>query len=363
MLTHVNKYHGELSICEQSLQEYLRYQHEVLLDVTDKLLDSDNKVVEEYLLQHGKADMHYSLEYHQKIMMNFFYFKDINILNNYLVWLYRVSYSRDIDLNFFQIQFGLWKSICTKYLSHFCAKEINGVYDFLINNHEHILKEALNYPKETDEQIIQQLYEAIIQADVPRAIQLCEPYCKNLEDFYHFVSDIMARVMEKIGFEWEVNHISVAKEHIGTSTMESVLEHFFQKLSAKQSNHKTILLANGPHEQHTLMLRVLNQILSKLGYKVINIGADSPAGDILKTIEEFKPDFITFSITLCINLYEIFNLINAIRERETEYTNNIIIAGRAFINIQNPCSIMDANKYSDNLVDYIQYLEENSSLL
>ena len=84
--------------------EYERYKHQILFDAHEKIIESYDHIINDTLIILEKNEYYYHLEYNQQIMYNFFHNNDYSYLHNYLIWRYRLYYTRGIDLQFLKLE-------------------------------------------------------------------------------------------------------------------------------------------------------------------------------------------------------------------------------------------------------------------
>lgn len=352
-----------LFVSFETLQEIIRYKHEVLLDINETFIHSENEIIKSYLSFVNSSEINYYLEYHQKILINFLYFRDENILLNFIEWIYNVFYHKGINLDVFCLSFKLWKDSYHKYLDSINILEVENIYSFLIKNHKNFKEKALlrklvlpNNP------LIDEIYNLCINAKKQEVLELCKKNCKNIEMFIEFFSNVLSNVLQKVGFMWELSHVSVAKEHISSTIIEEVCLELIDTFPKEVEDDKTILLSNAPNEFHGMGLKILAKILEKKSYNVINLGSSgTPSNDILNAIEEFEPDFIIFGISISVNLYDVSLIIKNLLSKSYNKKYKTIVGGSAFKGLKNPKKSLNADYYSNSLDEVFSILKRYHS--
>lgn len=341
-----------LFVSHETLQEIIRFKHEVLLDINDSLIHfSNDDVVKKYISSTNSSEVHYYLEYHQKIIINFLHFRDENILLDFIVWIYRVYHFKGVDLDIFPIQYTLWKDSFRKYLKSINLLEIENIYAFLLENHEKLKVRALASKITLPENsLIDEIYKLAISSNEDEVLKISKEHCKSIDEFNDFFSNVLSNVMKKVGFAWEISEISVAKEHIASGIIESVSLQIVDSFPSQMKNGKIILLTNAPNEFHGMGLKIVGKILEKKGYKTINLGTSgSPSNDILNAIVEFKPDYVVFGVSISTNLYDVSMIIKKLIVETLNREFKIIVGGSAFESMNNPKKSLNADFYSNDI--------------
>jgi len=346
-------------INETTLEEFIQYSPQILIELTDKLERSDNLYIKDTLNILSYDEIYYRLQYHQKIIINFLHIQQVDILNDYFISSYRVLLSKGVQSEFYLILYSYIKNICSKYLYSVDMINIERIYNYLEANHENFIKyskEKINIKLDED---IEKLYQYALKADFESGVLLCEPYCKNIDDFNNFFGTKIGSMMNFVGYQWELGEITFAIEHKVTSYIDSILDYFITKLhNTDIDNKKTILITNAPNEEHTLGVKLISNSLMKLGYTVLRVDSDAPLQQMFKVIEKVKPDFVAFSVTLVSNIYELTTIINELQATLEKKDFKIIIGGKAFENIQDPVATTQADLYFENIEQLVEYFKQ-----
>jgi len=354
----------KISINQRTLQEYIRYEHEIALDTIETLMRENIPLIIESVDTIGYHHLHHIIKFHQRTIINFLYFKEKKLILEYLYWLYRVYYHRDVDIDFFKLFFEIKLSITKKYLDTNSYLQIEKIYKQIISNH-HLLKKESSIEKTIldNKQKVENLANLLIEGKKSEAFEVFKSECPDIGSFCKFYQNTFAPAMKKVGWLWETNTISVAKEHLASSVANDIIFNILEKLEIKEQNNQTILLSTAPEETHGLGNKIISKVLEKSGCTVINLGSSLPSADILKAIDEFIPDIIIFSATLPTSLYDIATILKELNENKYEKSYKVIIGGNAFENILHPSKSVGADIYCRSIKDVINFINEDNKLL
>ncbi len=137
--------------------------------------------------------------------------------------------------------------------------------------------------------IPERLMERLIAGDEFGAFQLLEGAMASGADAEELYLDLLAPVMTNIGQRWHNGEISIADEHLATSTAIRVVSRMGPRIASRGRNRGAMVLATVSDDHHTLPTALLRDLLRFRGYEVIDLGANTPPESIVeraKTTDE-----------------------------------------------------------------------------
>ena len=140
--------------------------------------------------------------------------------------------------------------------------------------------------------------------------------------------DIFQPALYRIGELWEMNRISVAREHIATSIVESMLSLTFPLICNASPTGRKVLVACTPGELHQLGARMVADTLEMHGWDTSFSGANTPATSIVHHLAETRPDLLCLSLSTHMNLSSLLQTIAQVREKYSDIP--IAVGGKAF---------------------------------
>lgn len=126
------------------------------------------------------------------------------------------------------------------------------------------------------------------------------------------------------GRRWHSGEISIATEHVVTSTLRHALHNLASVLPLPKPNGKAAFLAAVPGDAHDTGLLALSVLLEHDGWRIAMAGADTPVEEVDAAAEAYDCDLIALSATLPSQRHA---LISYLREREIELP--VLIGGSA----------------------------------
>lgn len=336
-------------------KSYNRYQHEILLEVNQAIIDSTDKVVTKNALNLKLPFLYQDLKFHQEMIKNFFYFNEVGLLKKYILWRYRVYFYRQIDLEYIVCEYEIWKTISKKFVDPICFVSINKIYDWLINNHRQFIKKSLEEEFLLEDTKDITLYQYAISGDFDSFFNLSKEHCETLFSFCDFFSNHISNITKYVGYQWEINNLSVAKEHLSSSIIEKTAFGILESFPIQNQQNQTIIIAAAKDEYHFLGGKIAIAILEKMGFKVINLGANTPKKEIISIYNEFHCDYLILVASLSTSLENMSETIKEIKKYDTDENTKIIISGNAFDSLLDPTKTLGVEQYFKNYIQMYQF--------
>lgn len=139
---------------------------------------------------------------------------------------------------------------------------------------------------------------------------------------------VLITAQRRIGEMWHAGEVSVAEEHFATTTTQSLMAIVAQNAEKKASNGHVVLVAGVAGDAHDIGIRAAADLFEMEGWRVIFIGANTPASDLAVGVKAFDADLVVISAALPSHLPAVERSIKAIRESDTPA--RILVGGGAF---------------------------------
>jgi methanogenic corrinoid protein MtbC1 len=122
--------------------------------------------------------------------------------------------------------------------------------------------------------------------------------------------DVLAPALRAVGDLWQVGQVTVAQEHLATAITQAQLAWLAPRMttSAAPGRHGTgreVILAGTPGELHAVGLRIVGDFLASDGWDVVELGAATPADDLVALVAERRPAAVGLSTALTTHLLEV----------------------------------------------------------
>ncbi|MCG8549760.1 MAG: cobalamin-dependent protein, partial [Desulfobacterales bacterium] len=134
----------------------------------------------------------------------------------------------------------------------------------------------------------------------------------------------------EVGRLWELNKISVAREHLATAITESLLNLAYPKLFEREheGTGKSVVISCAANEYHQIGGKMVADIFELNGWDSHFLGANTPVDHMLEYIQETGPDLVCLSLSIFFNMPSLKSGVEAVRSnfRHTD----ILVGGQAF---------------------------------
>ncbi|MCM3664840.1 B12-binding domain-containing protein [Mesobacillus subterraneus] len=172
-----------------------------------------------------------------------------------------------------------------------------------------------------------ELSQHLLDGNQEAAWQILDEERKAGKNSLYIYESLVTNAMRHIGYLWETNKITVADEHLATSTCDFLLARYlWQKqrdLDAPSIGKKAMFLCV-ENEQHYLGLKMSSQLFSEGGWETRFHGPNLPLEYVKKAALDWKPDAICISFSI---LYHAEHLEPYIKELEKLPNRPAIIVG------------------------------------
>jgi MerR family transcriptional regulator, light-induced transcriptional regulator len=258
------------------------------------------------------------------------------MLEKTLPWVYSSYLSHGFSPDYFPVAFAAWRSAIADRLGEGPLKELRPLYDWLEATHgEHLdaarrrVEEAPVLTEASRAQL-DQLVVLLTRGDANAVIRLGEARLKTPRELIDFYLDVLCPALHHVGWLWERGELSVAHEHLASGVVNRVMAYwYFHILESTVSKGKAIVTA-GPNEFHALGSAMVGDALSVDGWRVIQLGANTPPEELAILFDELEPDMLLVSVTMPFNILAAKQMIARVRERPLATRCHIMVGGRAF---------------------------------
>jgi methanogenic corrinoid protein MtbC1 len=141
---------------------------------------------------------------------------------------------------------------------------------------------------------------------------------------------ILAPAQQRLGWMWHRGEISVADEHFGSATTQSVMSQlrpYFQRLPIKG---RSVVATSTPGDLHEIGLRMVADLFEIDGWHVTFLGANTPIADVVELLERRRFDLLALSVSTALTLRDAGELIEAIRGTSATASTKVLVGGPPF---------------------------------
>ncbi|WP_227396899.1 cobalamin B12-binding domain-containing protein [Jeotgalibacillus aurantiacus] len=173
--------------------------------------------------------------------------------------------------------------------------------------------------------------EALLNGDQDACwsmVQECVNAGQTTEQIYYHV---MTPAMVEIGRLWQENEISVADEHLATTTCDFTMSRYkhevlLPRIQGQPQDQGRALFFCVEQEEHDLGIRMIAQIFEEKGYLVRMMGANLPVEYALSMAVNWEPDVMGVSASMIKQGEKVPSYIQRLMERFPSV--ELLIGGR-----------------------------------
>ena len=149
-------------------------------------------------------------------------------------------------------------------------------------------------------------------------------------DLITIYEGIIRKALYEVGNLWEYNRISVATEHMASAISEKVINEVYMKTPSGRSVNRKAIISCIENEAHLIGARMINDIFELNGWDTYFLGANTPAGELIRFSKAAHPHIIAISVSIYFHIPSLIKLIDLIRTELPDI--RIVIGGQAFRN-------------------------------
>ncbi len=138
---------------------------------------------------------------------------------------------------------------------------------------------------------------------------------------------VFQRAMYRVGELWEQQRISVAVEHLATAIVERMLALVQAQVFTGPYRERKAIIACVADEYHQLGGRMVADFFELHGWRGYFLGANTPLPDLMRLIDELKPDMLGLSLSIYFNLPALLRALDAVTAAYSKLP--ILVGGQA----------------------------------
>jgi methanogenic corrinoid protein MtbC1 len=150
----------------------------------------------------------------------------------------------------------------------------------------------------------------------------------------HPVENIYTELLQEAQYEvgrlWEANEISVAQEHYSTAVTQLVMSLLYPRICETPKTRGAFVGVCVEGELHEVGIRMVCDLFELRGWQSFYLGSSMPPADLLRFIEQKRPDVIGISAIYEANVESARQLIVQLRSSAPSGVT-ILAGGRPFV--------------------------------
>lgn len=180
------------------------------------------------------------------------------------------------------------------------------------------------------DQVYKEYFNLLLQGKRVGCSQIVQDLLDQGVEIKSLYTDLFQKSLYAVGELWELNRISVAKEHLATAITEGLLNLTYPRLfkGERDKQGKKIVISCAANEFHQIGGKMVADLFELHGWDGYFLGANTPVIEMLEYIQETKPDLVGLSLSVYFNFASLKTGLEAIR---SNFANmDIFVGGQAF---------------------------------
>ena len=140
--------------------------------------------------------------------------------------------------------------------------------------------------------------QALLKCDMTRAKVTFDNYIAAGKTLLEIELHLVQPALYQVGLDWQQNKVTVAQEHLATSTAITLIALEFSKVTLGTSNGKRVICACVEGNEHAVGIRIVADAFELNGWDVLFLGKDVSSKKLIEHTRKFGPHLICLSITL-----------------------------------------------------------------
>lgn len=177
-------------------------------------------------------------------------------------------------------------------------------------------------------------------------------------NIFSFVEKLINPLMYEIGQMWQLNKISVAKEHLSSSLIDEVINDFIQNSFVDNSKKLVAITSTVGNELHNLGIKIVGKFIETYGYSVKNITSKISTKELINSIYDLKPNLVVLSVTLPSNVATLQEIVKELKSDYNLFNGLVVVGGQGLFNSKQNILIKEADLCCETLDDLDNFLKK-----
>ncbi|MFK7884646.1 MAG: B12-binding domain-containing protein [Phycisphaerales bacterium] len=164
---------------------------------------------------------------------------------------------------------------------------------------------------------------------------------------------VLVPVSREIGRMWHLGEIVVGEEHFMTTSATLLLGALRERLPMQSANGRAVLVGSVPGNRHDLAGRIAGLMLESAGWRVIDLGAETPSQDLVRAVQDFRADVLLLGAMLTTHVEPARKTIALLRASEHTANAVVIVGGHVFDEAPDLWKKIDADAHARTIEDVV----------
>lgn len=169
--------------------------------------------------------------------------------------------------------------------------------------------------KQRDMDAIAAIKAAVIDGDTDAMADLIDKALAEEKDPNEITEQALTAAMNDIGVDFGAGRVFLPQVLLAAEAMRSAFIHLKEKFPAQEGDTKgTVVLATVKGDVHDLGKNIVGALLENSGFKLIDLGKDVPAEDIVRSAMENQADIVGLCALMTTTMTQIDEVIRQLKE-------------------------------------------------
>ena len=175
------------------------------------------------------------------------------------------------------------------------------------------------------EKLVNDLVGYMVDMDIDKFEMAIDHHIRN-RGIERTINQLIFPYLERIGILWQTNHINPGQEHLVTNIIRQKLIVGIDTAVPVIHSDKTVILFLPEGEYHELGILYIYYLLKVKGVRVLYLGANVPAKDLIFVSGIKKPDYLYTHITCIPGNFKLEKYLNLLQEKVDQIP--IVVSGQ-----------------------------------
>lgn len=346
----------------EAIKEFKEKQNLIVNRVKDILNSRDD--INKLIGYNSLSIMHDLNEINAKFMGNIFQIDDYQLFKTTFTWVYRAYYNQGFSYEYFQVEINAWLKAIKEFINPELRKEIITIYEWILDNHENIIKISKEPGRDTEEipekwqETYNQYLQHLLAGDHLKADKLCKETIDTRQDAREFFEHVVRNALYEIGELWEAGKVSIAKEHMASSISSRIISNIYMNFLDNPSVKGKIVVTSIANEFHEIGARIIADSLEFEGWDVKFLGSDTPLIDLITLLRDQQPFVLGLSVSMSYNLEKVIYAVEKIKATPELKDLKILVGGKIFNENPGLWEKTGADAFAKNSEEAVQIVEK-----
>jgi corrinoid protein of di/trimethylamine methyltransferase len=205
------------------------------------------------------------------------------------------------------------------------------------------------------EDLFCEMKNAVLEGDEDLAVKLAESALEQKIDLGKVMNEGFLKGIREAGQLYEDGEYFLPELVCSADAMKAALEILDEEMKKNPNVHikaGKIVVATVQGDVHDIGKTIVAAMLTAAGFEIHDLGSDVPNEEVIKAVQELKPDILGLSALLTTTMEEQRNIIDALAERGIRDSVKVMIGGAPAS--REWAEKIKADGYSDNAIDAVK---------